>query len=229
MGNLSNRVNWNAGTAVPVRQGQLINQGEWISIRQGDNVRSRWMDPVGWQALAFPAGIFWSTPNSAASNLAAVSAGNGGSIITGINLASNMLLQEFWLYCTDTATARTAEWALFADRRNIGGLLDRWSATAIGTFSFTPAAASWRSSTPSSAPVLLAPGAYFIAVRNTSAAQTFGVGVSATGLTGAPSTVRTGSVAALGATLTLSSYAANNNREVQCALRGRIAGEATGF
>lgn len=128
-----------------------------------------------WQSYLYPVG---AVANAAPTNAEALPS-SGGSIAIPFTLPGPMKLKNVLIHNRDTASARAAEWRLF---------YDDGSSTAVavtgadGTWSFTPSAASDRSSTASGSPVILLPGAYWLVIRNTSGAQTFGLGyVSAAG------------------------------------------------
>jgi len=201
------------------------------TVRQAsvyDSVRDRPVTPTGYQAFAFSGTTNDWAGAPAGSNLGAVSGGNGGAYLYPIRLDAPMLLQQLWFWNTNTATARSAEWRLFYERLGNSATLDE-VANANGTWSFTPSAASWRSSAAQSPPVLLGPGVYWVVIRNTSTSQTLGVGIGTAGGTGSPSTGRTASIAALGSTLNSASFTGTTTSAVYFALHGRVFNEGAAY
>lgn len=164
-----------------------------------DSVRDRSMMNVGFAPYAYPIGAGPTNTATVARNLAAVSAGNGGAIAIPIVVTSHMLFARVGVWNTDIANARSAEWRLYEDRLDNSNSLNE-IAGANGTWSFTPSAASFRSSPAAVNPTYIAPGLYWLVIRNTSSTQTFGVGEQAAG-TLAHNTCQTKSIPALGSTL----------------------------
>jgi hypothetical protein len=148
-----------------------------------------WLDGVrlyevngGWAAQAAPAGVSNNTSFSASSNLAAVSAGAGGAFGQMISVPAPMLLRNFTIWSTDTSLQRDAEIRLYRDIGATANIVEVPGANA--TFSFTPSAASRRSALVSGHPlgaVFLEPSNYWVFLRNTSTARTFGIGVLPSG------------------------------------------------
>jgi len=193
-----------------------------------DGTRYKGLTSEGWSPFAFPEGSAGATmTNSSNSALEVVAAGNGGAILVPFRLSSPMLLQSCFVFNTDTASLRTAEWRLYVDRSN-GATLDE-VAGANGTWSFTPTVASERESAAASAPVLLSAGLYWLVIRNTSTAQTFGVSLDVAALFGPQYTRRYATQPALASTLTATNFTGNNKRAPNVVLRGRVFGEAAGF
>jgi hypothetical protein len=191
----------------------------------GDGTQARPVTPIGYQPYAFPIGsVDFATANSTAVNLATVASGDGGAILIPIVIHAAMQVEECWFYSTDTSLARSAEWRLYYDQVNSGANLFH-VAGLNGTMSFTPGSATWRSSAAST-PAIIAPGSYWLVIRNTSTARSFGIGVAAGGISGAPTITRVDTaLGALDTSLDFSGFSANNNRVVQAALMGSVFGE----
>lgn len=169
-------------------------------------------------------------------NLAIVAAGIGDAIAVPFFLEGPMLLQSIAFIQGSTASLRTAEYRLYADNRTPGsaGAMD-FVAGTDGTLSFTPAAVDIRVGTISAAPVYLAPGTYWLVLRNTSTAQTFQIRVAAAGGTWATSTALAmykftngTKVAALGSTIDVTSWADFVDHPA-IRLQGRVMGETVAF
>lgn len=191
------------------------------SLHVGDGSQARPITPIGWTYYCWPWGTTWVLTDGGAANLSAVSGGNAGELLTPIIVPATMELHSVLVYCSDTATARSAEWGLY--RATSATQLDRVAADASGTFSFTPSAASWRESV-AAADTIIPPGSYWVVIRNTSSTQTFGIGHgSGTGQTGAPGFASRvdSSAPALGATIT-DLGVANTTRSPMVALSGNI-------
>lgn len=181
----------------------------------------------GFVPAAYAIGVGWDSPNSASRTLAASAGGNSGSIIAPILVSGPMQLDGAVVYNTDTASARSAEWRLYRDRDNDSTLYE--VSGANGTWSFTPTVASARASTASGAPVLIAPGIYWLVIRNTSGSQTFGVALGTAGPLANFSSREDTSTAALGSTFDTSGTSSFSNRGFLVMLKGRVFGESSGY
>lgn len=194
-----------------------------------DSQRAR-MSSRGWAAQAWPPGGPIQGAFGTAVNLVA----NGGTALIPIVVTGDMLFDNLNIRNTDTATQRDAEWALYVQYLNNGNSGENsinLVTGATGTFSFTPGgAASNRSSTAASAPVYLAPGYYWLALRNTSATQTFGLGTATNGaLVGNVFQTKTlGS--ALGSTLdAVAATWTKQTAQPGAYLAGRVFGQTSSF
>lgn len=188
----------------------------------------KWRNP-GYLPFAYPLGMEHNTSQTGTLSLQTVAAGLGGARFMPFYLPAPMLLQEVTVRNTDAASARNAEWALYKQV----GVSNTMSRIADGTWSFTPGAASNRSSTASSAPVYLEPGVYWLGIRNTNTSRVFTVGVIS-GVGTMSMTVSRGSAggvadqAAFGSTIDLSGLAARD-AYVLCRLDGRLGAETDAF
>jgi hypothetical protein len=164
-----------------------------------DSVQSKPISPIGWAARAYPPGNSNTAAYATAVNLAAVSGGNGGCMLIPIELVAPMLLTKYTVRSTDTANLRTAEARLYYSDQNNSATAD-FVTGSDSTWSFTPTVASNRTGAAvSGSPLLLPPGFYWLAIRNTSTAQTFGIGTTAN--TMGEKSQETKTIAALGSTL----------------------------
>lgn len=149
----------------------------------------------------------WQLYSDAPSNAESL-ASSGGTLIVPIYVPAPFNYTTLHIWSTDTASARAAEHRLYY----YGGSTMDFVTGTDGTFSYTPGgAASNRTSAVSGAPVALKPGGYILAIRNTSGAQTFGIGYVSTNASyfnnqTMHATQTLGS--ALGSTLTTSSWSA---------------------
>lgn len=160
---------------------------------------------------------------------------NGGTRLIPIMVYANMLVQDLYIWSSDTAAAlRTAEWRLYRQRLNNGNAGENTINSIVGvngTFSFTPAgAATFQSSTAATPGTYIGPGIYWLAIRNTSATNTFGLGVTSGGTLGdvKAQTKTLGS----GLSTTLDAVAATwtqNTGIAMVALSGRVFGQTTGW
>lgn len=168
--------------------------------------------------------------DNTAMTLALVSGGNGGAVALPMILAAPMVLQGYSLLGADTANARSCEMRLYQD---IGGTNSLAFVTGTdATLSFTPSAIVVRTASVSGAPVTLWPGTYYLVIRNTSTAQTFGIRqMQPVGNwpAGTPSINRSlSTVAALGATIDTSTWTQNGGI-VSARLNGRIGNESAAY
>lgn len=123
-----------------------------------------------------PYAMAYGLPNNPVSDssnaLTAVSSGDGGIALIPFVLPGPMKLASIMVRNGDTASARSAEGRLY---RSIGtGALQFVTGTDC-TWSFTPSGADNRSANIATSGTLLIPGAYWLAIRNTSTTQTFNV------------------------------------------------------
>jgi hypothetical protein len=192
-----------------------------------DSVQPRIAVPLGWQPYAFPLGFWQGGVYTTAVNLAVVAAGLGGTLLVPVFVPGPMRVDGVSIWSTDATLLRTAEWRLFEDRLNNSGNLSEIAA-CNGTFSFTPVAASQRSSVAGSI-VTIGAGVYWLAIRNTSASNTFGIGSAAAG-TLATNTAQTKAIAALGATLdAVTATWVKATAAIAVRLNGRVFGQAAAF
>lgn len=151
-------------------------------LRYHDTQRER-SDAAGWMPWAYPMGIGGADTIGTAVTALPVS---GGSIATPVQLTSHMLLDGLSIVNGDITGAHTLEWRLYKQQLNNGNAGEATLAevpSANGTFSFTPGAAGVFTS-PASAVTYLAPGLYWVVIRNTSATVTAALRQTATGTFG---------------------------------------------
>jgi hypothetical protein len=206
----------------------------WDSTRKiatvGDATLVHPISPTGWLPMAFPLGaIDMATPNSSSIALAHSVAGPlYSAVLVPFLLSAPMKIQSCLFYCTDTATARAGTWRCFAEYVSGATTLTRLTGV-YGTWAFTPAAAGWQESTAGTPGTILGPGLIWLAIENTSAAQSLEIGVAASGLTGALVQTRTavGTVADISTNdLNTTLFAGLTTRGVQVMLRGQVFGAA---
>lgn len=186
----------------------------------------------GLAPFASPSGLSNAATSTTTLNLAAVSGGLGGARAIPIVVPALMLLESLSIWSTDTANLRAAEWALFWDQgeattSTFVNLVSPLLGSAVGTFSFTPGAASVQTSTATGGPYRLAPGVYWLVIRNTSSARTFGLGSVAAGDL-AIANHRQSTMAAITVSLDISAWTAANGIPL-VRLNGRIGAESAGF
>lgn len=196
------------------------------SLYVGDSVRAKPVTPVGFGGAAYACNVVSLIEATNAEVLPI----NGGSFLTFFDLASPMTLHSLFIR-TSTApglNAKLLEWALYLDTLNSSATATRIT-NAVGTFSFVAAASTSYESTVATPP-LLAPGRYWLVLRNTSGVNTFGLGTA----TGTFPGTTCGQIKTLGAALgsTLDLITAWNNpagstRAPYMVLTGRILGQAT--
>lgn len=188
---------------------------------------------VGLTPYAYPVGVPHDATSGGAANLDTVAAGLGGARAIPILVPSMMLVESLSIWSTDTANARAAEWALFWDRAEAGtnnliSVHDPLIGSAMGTFSFTPGAASVRTSTASGGPYRIAPGLYWLVIRNTSTARTFGIGYSSAGTLSVDGARSVTNAASLTITVDISTWTDTPNVPL-VRLNGRIGAETAAF
>lgn len=154
-------------------------------VEMYDGTRNKFITPTGWQPYATQEG-FNETMVPGLTSLPA----NGGTVLLPIYLHASMALGSVVIWEMDTGTLRGWRWDLYQDIDNNSSPNAALIATST-TQTFTPTVASKRTLVATSAPVVLAPGVYYLAVQNTSATQTLGLGSTAAGSNLAPTTAKT--------------------------------------
>lgn len=198
------------------------------AMRYHDGVRERFSSEMGYMPFAYPVG--GSPTLTTTTNLAI--AANGGTIAMPVVLDGHMLLQSVSYWDTATATARgPVEFALFEDRLNNANALDVVSGAVGSLASYTPSAASLRTISVTSPPIYLAPGCYWLVIKNNHASNALQMGGAAAGTMAVNAAqTKTLTTAAFGATLDLVAATWTKINQVPgVRLNGRIAGQAVAF
>lgn len=211
------------------QEGEQFYNSDREVYKSYDGQRYRNTSETGWLPYAYPLHF---DPGAAFTTALSLPA-NGGSIAIPVYLPSHMLLQSVTIRNTDTATARTVNFALYEQRLNNGNgsenTLDR---VAVGNaLSYTPGAASTRTITCSTAPQYLGPGAYWLVIQNQHATSTFGLGSTASSAAFAPNTAQTKTTTNPNGT-TLDFVAATWTKTTAIyavRLDGRVFGQTTAF
>lgn len=223
---------------VPVGTGALTTTEGYVgwqstneTLRLYDGQRERAIGVVGWQVVAYPINYSPSAALTTAKTLAA----NGGSLAMNLLVNGHMLLESVRIWNTDTGTARTWGWDLYLQDLNNGNAGEntvRRVAACSADDSFTPGgAASARTLTVGSAPVYIAPGAYWLVVQCRHATNNFGLGSTAAASSFTSNSAQTKTTTnPNGATLDLVAATWTKTTEVYAAvLRGRVLGQTSGF
>lgn len=176
-----------------------------------------------WLPYAYAQGI--KVADTGITSLAVVATGNGGAVFMPFFLTAPMLLQSVSIVCGDTASLRTCEFRLFADN---GDATIDYVAGSAGTFSFTPTGSpAVRTATITTPGTYLPMGTYWLVIRNTSTAQTFGIRTAAAGNWGStpPDTKTHTGIPALGTTIDVTGGAWTARSDLWCVrLDGRVMG-----
>lgn len=203
----------------------------WIRVNEGDGdpaIEISDGGPVtiygdgtfsGEMRLAVPGGSFRIDPGSqvpvgtplhhsaslAYSSSASLPAAGGSRAIPMVVLAP-INLSGYQVYCTDTASARSAQLRLY---RDVGSNTFQEIPQSDATLSFTPGSAAIRTALVSSATSIpLGPGIYWLIVRNSHATNTFGIGFTSAASSTFPVTANLSKdgVASLGATIGMTGW-----------------------
>lgn len=179
---------------------------------------------IGLTPFAYAWGMTLVDTTTTARTLPAV----GGTTLAPILVPSVMFVQSLSIYNTDTATARSWEWRLFREP-------DAGSATVVevaginGSESFTPGGAASIRTANATTPGLIPAGLYWLAVRNTHATSTFGIGTAAVGtINGSSGRIKT-IASALTTTLDAVTGWSAVTPPLGARLNARVLGEATAF
>lgn len=179
------------------------------------------------QPYAYPIGFTPTVALAGSVALAAVAAGNGGAIAIPISVATLLRLDRVAIWGTDTvATLRTAEFGLYVDQGDTTSNL--FVRVRSGTFSFTPAGAAAARFAASDSVQPLGPGIYWLVIRNTSAAVTFGIGSATAGTFLRSANRVNAAIATLGATIDISAWS-GDTASYAVRLDGRIGAETAAF
>ena len=189
--------------------------------------------PIGLAPFAYPLGLDSFATASGSLALDTVAAGVGGARAIPILVPALMLVESLSIWSTDTGSARTAEWALYWDGGDASSSTfigyDAFLSGVLGTFSFTPGgSASVQTSMATGAPLRLAPGIWWLVIRNTSTARTFGLGYQAAGDLAVARHRFDAAAAALSVSLDISGWSDSNAMPL-VRLNGRIGAEAAEF
>jgi len=181
-------------------------------------------EPRGYLPFVYGLGLPGDATTTTARDLAA----NGGTTLLPIAIDAPIFIQSLTIYNTDTGTARSWEWRLFVEPVGGGATLDHVSGIN-GSESFTPGGAASVRTVNATTPALVQPGLYWLAVRNTHATSTFGIGRAAVGtITG-----NNGRTKTIGSALTTTLNASTGWSGVAglagCRLNGRVVGEGSAF
>lgn len=180
--------------------------------------------PLGRAPFAFALGNGADTATTNASSLPAV----GGTTLIPIVVPGPMLVESLSIYNTDTATARSWEWRLFREP-DAGGATLNHIAGLNGSESFTPGGAASIRTVNATTATLIEPGLYWLAVRNTHATSTFGIGRANVG-TFTGNNRRTKTIgSALTTTLDGSTGWTGVAGQAGARLNGRVVGEGSAF
>src|SRR5512139_51468 len=184
---------------------------------------------VGW--LPFVAHYAYNhgaTINTNITTLAAVSGGLGGAIASPIWVPAYAKLDTLTIRNNDSSATREAEFRLYLDSGNDSNTLSE-VANSAGTFSFTGSGSANKSAAFTSAPVTVAPGLYWLVIRNTSASQTFLLQAQATG-TMLVNGYQLKAIPALGATLDfVAATWTKSNNILAAVISCRIFGQTTAY
>jgi hypothetical protein len=167
---------------LPAAMGTTEGQVDWDTtlkkLEVYDGQRELGIGHGGWAPHALPT-VFVADAAFTTSETLPIS---GGSIAVPIHVPAQLLSRGFTIHNRDTTNTRAIEARLYQQRLNNGNggenTLDFVTGTDA-TDSFTAAAASTRAVVFSGAPVYLAPGIYWLVVRNTSGTQTWALGSTA--------------------------------------------------
>jgi len=166
-------------------------------------------------------------PEQAAFTTVRTLAAAGGATLFPVVIPDWMFVQSLTIHTLNVASARSWEWRLYAEP-DAGSATANEVAGINGSDSFTPGAATNRTSNATT-PALVAPGAYWVALRCTHATNGLDIGTQATGvLSTSHSRIKPG-LAALGATLNISTGWTTSTVWVAGRLNGRVAGEGAAF
>lgn len=180
----------------------------------------------GLATRVYPPMFLRSDTGASVRSLAAVSAGNAGALAVPIVVPTMMVVDSLSFRAVNGgSTARTAEWRLF---RDTGSATLSEVSSVNGTFSYTDAPASGAMNVTSTAcNIVVAPGMYWIVLRNTHAANALLVGVDGTDVFSSKESQTNASVAALGSTIDLvTSWTKQAETPVVC-LNGRVMGQSS--
>jgi hypothetical protein len=197
-----------------------ISVGSGLSLSSGSLSATGAATAVGLNGIALPWGVDAQQPYSGGSS----NFGADSVIVQQIIVPAPMVLGECRVRNGDTTGARSWEWRLYVD--NGDATFDE-VAGANGSESFTAAAASDRTAATSS-PVSIAPGAYWLAIRNTHGSNTFNMvyATNGTPLGLITNFSQTSFGGALGSTLDITAFSTLQRIYAMCLL-GRVAGQST--
>lgn len=166
-------------------------------------------------------------PEQAAFTTVRTLAAAGGATLFPVVIPDWMFVQSLTIHTLNVASARSWEWRLYAEP-DAGSATANEVAGINGSDSFTPGAATNRTSNATT-PALVAPGAYWVVLRCTHATNSLNIGTQATGVLSTNHSRIKAGLAALGATLDISTGWTTSTVWVAGRLNGRVAGEGAAF
>lgn len=219
-------------TAMGTGEGEVEYDTATDRLQVYDGQRERGVSLTGWSTMLLPIMFNPTAAYTTASSLAA----NGGTVLIPMFTPGHMLLEDVSVYNTDTGTARTWMWDLYAGYLNNGNSGENTLArvaTGAAAESFTPGgAASRRFITAASAPVYLPPGVYYLAIQCQHATNAFNIGTTAQGTSGVFGTIarKKTTTNPNGSTLDAVAITWNADTAIFAAVgRGRVHGMTTVF
>lgn len=212
-------------------EGLMVYATDTDLLNVYDGQRWRNVCDAGWMPYAHPINFVASAAFTTALALAA----NGGSIAIPVWVDGHMLLESASIRNTDTGTARSWRWDLYAQYLNNGNsgenTLTRVAASN-GSDAFTPGgAASTRTLAVTSAPVYIGPGLYWLVIQCTHATNNIGIGSTAASAAFALNTAQTKTTTnPNGSTLDFVAATWTKVTAIYAArLNGRVFGQTTSF
>lgn len=151
-------------------------------MRVHDSAQEKSITRQGFMPYAYPIG--GSTAINLSNNSGVMPA-NGGVIAIAIAVTGHMLLDGVTFRASDTTLARgPADFGIYEDRLNNGNSLDLVSG-AVGTLAgWTATGAATRTIPVTSPPIYLAPGIYWLVIKNQHATNGMGMNVATAGTMG---------------------------------------------
>lgn len=195
-----------------------------LALRYWDGQREL-AAPRGWQPYAYQSGGNSTLAFGTSQTLAV----NGGSIAIPIEVTGHMLLDSISVRNNDTTLTRSIEWRLYVEQLNNGNAGENQLTEvpgANGTDSFTAAVGSTRTIAVSGSPVYVAPGLYWLVIRNTQVSNSYTLANTAAAGIFSPGTGQTKTLgSALASTLDfVAATWAVNTSVIAVRINGRVFG-----
>lgn len=190
-----------------------------------EGVREKGISEVGFMPYAYPVGGGPSIGSASSRNN-----GSGLGIAVPFVLEASMLLESVSFWNSDTTLARNADAAIYLDTLDNTASLPLYS-SAFTAWSATAAAAGVRDIPVTSPPLYLAPGQYWVMVRNIHASNGLGVGETLAGTLATGSYIQaTYGTSAWASTLDLTTGSpVKPSGYPHVILKGRVFGQSTAF
>lgn len=219
-----NNLKYAASPAALTLEGQEDFNSTLARLTYHDGVRVRSNAPVGFMPYAYPVG---GGPLQVVTTSYDLPAAGGTSAIP-VSLPGHMILESITFRSLDITGPRgPVEIALWEDQRNNDANLPIVAGSSATLAAYTPTVAANRV-IPLASPIYLAPGVYWVTLKNHHATSTLSLGYTATGTLASIASLLLVTATPFGTTLNFTGWT-RATILTGIRLNGRVFGQATAF